>query len=58
MALHGIGRLPVVRRDDPRRVVGIVSRSDLLVAYAGRVREARAAGAFIMGTTAAADELR
>jgi chloride channel protein, CIC family len=44
MALHGIGRLPVVRRDDPRRVVGIVSRSDLLVAYAGRHREAREAG--------------
>jgi hypothetical protein len=29
-----------VRRDDPRCVVGILSRSDLLAAYAGRMQEA------------------
>ncbi|HWH50807.1 MAG TPA: chloride channel protein [Gemmatimonadaceae bacterium] len=32
-----VGRLPVVLRDDPRRVVGIISRSDLLSAHAGRL---------------------
>jgi len=40
MAQHRIGRVPVVRRDDPRCVVGILSRSDLLAAYAGRMQEA------------------
>jgi chloride channel protein, CIC family len=32
MADAGVGRLPVVAREDPRRVVGIVTRSDLLKA--------------------------
>jgi CBS domain-containing protein len=43
MVLEHVGRLPVVRRDDPRRVVGIISRSDLLGAHAPRLREAREA---------------
>jgi H+/Cl- antiporter ClcA/CBS domain-containing protein len=30
MAECGVGRLPVVRRDAPRRLVGIITRSDLL----------------------------
>ncbi len=30
MAATGVGRLPVVSPDDPRRLVGIVTRSDLL----------------------------
>jgi H+/Cl- antiporter ClcA/predicted transcriptional regulator len=29
MASHGIGRLPVVEKSNPRKVVGILSRSDL-----------------------------
>jgi H+/Cl- antiporter ClcA/CBS domain-containing protein len=41
MVIEHVGRLPVVRRDDPRRVVGILSRSDLLAAHAPRLREAR-----------------
>ena len=43
MVLEHVGRLPVVRRDDPRRVIGIISRSDLLAAHAPRLREARVA---------------
>lgn len=40
MVLEGIGRLPVVSRENPRRVVGIVSRSDLLAAHAPRLSAA------------------
>jgi len=43
MVLAQVGRLPVVRRDEPRVVVGIVSRSDLLAAHAPRLRAARTA---------------
>jgi H+/Cl- antiporter ClcA/CBS domain-containing protein len=43
MVLEQVGRVPVVRRDDPRRVIGILSRSDLLAAHAPRLREAREA---------------
>ncbi len=32
-----VGRLPVVSREDPRHVMGIISRSDLLSAHAGRL---------------------
>ena len=35
MAAHGIDRMPVVSRDDPRRIVGLVSLTMLL---AGRLR--------------------
>jgi CIC family chloride channel protein len=41
MVLEQVGRLPVVTRDAPRRVVGIVSRSDLLAAHAPRLRASR-----------------
>jgi H+/Cl- antiporter ClcA/CBS domain-containing protein len=34
MAQHGVGRLPIVAPDDPRKIVGIVTRSDLLKARA------------------------
>lgn len=37
MVTQGIGRLPVVERAEPRRVVGILSRSDLLAAHASRL---------------------
>ena len=30
MVLEEVGRLPVVSRDNPRTVVGMISRSDLL----------------------------
>lgn len=41
MVLEQVGRLPVVTREDPRKVIGIVSRSDLLAAHAPRLRAAR-----------------
>jgi len=37
--VSGVGRLPVVSRDAPRRVIGIVTRSDLLAAHAQRLEE-------------------
>jgi H+/Cl- antiporter ClcA/CBS domain-containing protein len=37
MVLEQVGRLPVVSRDNPRRLVGIISRSDLLSAHAPRL---------------------
>ena len=39
---HGdhVGRLPVVTRDDPYKVVGIISRSDLLSAHRHRLEAA------------------
>ena len=43
MVIEQVGRLPVVTKDAPRRVVGILSRSDLLAAHAPRLREAREA---------------
>jgi hypothetical protein len=33
--------VPIVRRDNPRQVIGILSRSDLLTAHAPRLKEAR-----------------
>jgi H+/Cl- antiporter ClcA len=32
-----VGRLPVVERSAPRKVIGMISRSDLLTAHAGRL---------------------
>ena len=43
MVVEHVGRVPVVLRDDPRRVVGILSRSDLLGAHAPRLKAARQA---------------
>lgn len=43
MVRHGVGRLPVVDRDDPRRIVGIITRSDILSAYQRTLDEARPA---------------
>ncbi|MDY7227830.1 chloride channel protein [Hyalangium rubrum] len=37
MVREGVGRLPVVRRDAPERVVGILTRSDLLAAHQRRL---------------------
>jgi CBS domain-containing protein len=41
MVTEGVGRLPVVERHAPRRVVGILSRSDLLAAHASRLAAGR-----------------
>lgn len=40
MVRERVGRLPVVTRAEPRRVIGILSRSDLLYAHARRLDEA------------------
>ncbi len=39
MVREGLGRLPVVARDAPRKVVGIISRADLLAAHQQRLHE-------------------
>jgi CBS domain-containing protein len=39
MAQNGVGRLPVVSPDDPRKVIGIISRSDVLKPRARQVEE-------------------
>ena len=43
MVLELVGRLPVVERAAPRRVVGLISRSDLLAAHRPRLEAARQA---------------
>jgi CIC family chloride channel protein len=43
MVIEKVGRLPVVRRDAVRRVVGMLSRSDLLAAHAPRLEAAHRA---------------
>jgi chloride channel protein, CIC family len=39
MVVNGVGRLPVVTREATRRVVGMVTRSDLLAAHGQRLDE-------------------
>lgn len=39
MVRHDIGRLPVVERKNPRHIVGIVTRSDILSVYQRRLRD-------------------
>ena len=41
MLSENVGRLPVVRRDAPRVMVGILTRSDILSAHHRRLRELR-----------------
>jgi H+/Cl- antiporter ClcA/predicted transcriptional regulator len=38
MVRENVGRLPVVARENPRKLIGIVTRSDLLTAHARRLR--------------------
>ena len=40
MVRHGVGRLPVVGAAAPHRVVGVITRSDVLSAFRGRLLEA------------------
>jgi len=42
MTLAGVGRLPVVARDDGARAIGILTRSDLLSAHRRRLEETHA----------------
>jgi H+/Cl- antiporter ClcA len=39
MALHEAGRLPVVDRDDPSRLVGFITRRDVIAGRSRRIRE-------------------
>lgn len=39
MVNHDIGRLPVVTRAQPHRLVGIITRSDVLSVFRSRIRE-------------------
>jgi H+/Cl- antiporter ClcA/CBS domain-containing protein len=39
MVRENVGRLPVVAREDPRKVIGIITRSDLLEAHGKRLAE-------------------
>jgi CBS domain-containing protein len=41
MVRENVGRLPVVDRDDPGRIVGFITRSDLLKVHAKRLDEDR-----------------
>jgi len=41
MVEENVGRLPVVNRESPPRLVGMITRGDLLAAHARRLREAR-----------------
>ena len=45
MVLEKVGRLPVVTRGNPRGVIGMLTRSDLLAAHGPRLRGARASSA-------------
>ena len=40
MVQEGVGRLPVVSRAEPRKPIGMITRSDLLVAHRRRLDEA------------------
>jgi H+/Cl- antiporter ClcA/CBS domain-containing protein len=41
MVRHGVGRLPVIARSDPGRVVGIISRSDILRIFGAHAIEGK-----------------
>src|SRR4029079_14037702 len=39
MVRHDIGRLPVMKRDEPWKVIGIITRSDVLSAHRHRLAD-------------------
>jgi H+/Cl- antiporter ClcA len=41
MVNHDVGRLPVIDRENPSRVVGMITRGDLLLAHRARLSETR-----------------
>jgi len=42
MVRENVGRLPVVSREDPRRLAGFITRSDLLRAHERRLAQSEA----------------
>ncbi|MGZ7032920.1 MAG: chloride channel protein, partial [Thermoanaerobaculia bacterium] len=54
MVRENVGRLPVVKRDNPRKVIGILTRSDLLSAHARRLDEDVTESRFVRRSKAAA----
>jgi H+/Cl- antiporter ClcA/CBS domain-containing protein len=53
MVNHNVGRLPVIARADPSKLVGVITRSDLLAAHRRRLKEANHAEQTIRFTGAA-----
>lgn len=47
MVAENVGRLVVIDKNDPRKLVGIITRGDILAAHARRLREARHKGRHI-----------
>ena len=47
MVAENVGRLIVVSKDDPRKLVGIITRGDILKSHGQRLREARFKGRHI-----------
>lgn len=47
MVAEKVGRLVVVSKDDPRKLVGIITRGDILTSHTQRLREARFKGRHI-----------
>jgi CBS domain-containing protein len=47
MVAENVGRLVVVAQEDPNRMVGILTRGDLLAAHGRRLKEARDAARHI-----------
>jgi len=43
MVRENVGRLPIVARDNPRHLIGIITRSDILGAHKRRIRLANRA---------------
>ena len=43
MVQEGVGRLPVVTREEPRKPIGMITRSDLLPAHRQRLEETHVA---------------
>jgi predicted transcriptional regulator len=41
MVNHEIGRLPVVLRNQPSKLIGMLSRSDIMAVYQRRIENAR-----------------
>jgi CBS domain-containing protein len=41
MVHHAVGRLPVVSRSEPNKLVGVITRSDVLSAYRGSLDETK-----------------
>ncbi len=47
MARERVGRLPVVSRDDPARVIGMLTRADIIESHVRRLQDERVAEATV-----------